>query len=62
MGSADNSDTEVSEAAHKNLIKDGYRASNKVDYIVQILLLEIYQFHINLRVSSMPKIIEATPL
>ncbi|KAF8247202.1 hypothetical protein K440DRAFT_551698, partial [Wilcoxina mikolae CBS 423.85] len=33
MGCADNSDTEVSEAAHKNLIKDGYRASNKVDYI-----------------------------
>ncbi|KAF8241175.1 hypothetical protein K440DRAFT_575338, partial [Wilcoxina mikolae CBS 423.85] len=26
MCSADNSDTEVSEAAHKNLIKDGYSA------------------------------------
>ncbi|KAF8252514.1 hypothetical protein K440DRAFT_536575, partial [Wilcoxina mikolae CBS 423.85] len=37
MGSTDNSDTEVSEAAHKNLIKDGYRTSNKVDYILQML-------------------------
>ncbi|KAF8248627.1 hypothetical protein K440DRAFT_546789 [Wilcoxina mikolae CBS 423.85] len=37
MGSADNSDTEVSEAAHKNLIKDDYRTSNKVDYIPQML-------------------------
>ncbi|KAF8248438.1 hypothetical protein K440DRAFT_509219, partial [Wilcoxina mikolae CBS 423.85] len=40
MGSADNSDTKVSEAAHKNLIKDGYRASNKVDYIPQMLRWE----------------------
>ncbi|KAF8252853.1 hypothetical protein K440DRAFT_518881, partial [Wilcoxina mikolae CBS 423.85] len=40
MGSPDNSDTEVSEAAHKNLIKDGYRASNKVDYIPQMLRWE----------------------
>ncbi|KAF8244558.1 hypothetical protein K440DRAFT_507416, partial [Wilcoxina mikolae CBS 423.85] len=40
MCSADNSDTEVSEAAHKNLIKDGYRASNKVDYIPQMLQWE----------------------
>ncbi|KAF8253551.1 hypothetical protein K440DRAFT_533531, partial [Wilcoxina mikolae CBS 423.85] len=40
MGSADNSDTEVSEVAHKNLIKDGYRASNKVDYIQQMLQWE----------------------
>ncbi|KAF8254221.1 hypothetical protein K440DRAFT_531750, partial [Wilcoxina mikolae CBS 423.85] len=37
MDSADNSDTEVSEATHKNLINDGYRASNKVDYILQML-------------------------
>jgi len=37
MGSADNSDTEISEAVHKNLIKDGYRSSNKVNYIPQML-------------------------
>ncbi|KAF8252244.1 hypothetical protein K440DRAFT_510335, partial [Wilcoxina mikolae CBS 423.85] len=41
MGSADNSDTEVSEPTHKILIKDGYRASNKVDYIPQMLQWEI---------------------
>ncbi|KAF8247655.1 hypothetical protein K440DRAFT_516648, partial [Wilcoxina mikolae CBS 423.85] len=40
MGSDDNSDTEVSEAAHKNIINDGYRASNKVDYIPQMLRWE----------------------
>ncbi|KAF8252847.1 hypothetical protein K440DRAFT_509360, partial [Wilcoxina mikolae CBS 423.85] len=40
MGSVDNSDTEVSEAVHKNLIKGGYRASNKVDYIPQMLRWE----------------------
>ncbi|KAF8248253.1 hypothetical protein K440DRAFT_504630, partial [Wilcoxina mikolae CBS 423.85] len=40
MGSTNTSDTEVSEAAHKNLIKDGYRASNKVDYILQMLRWE----------------------
>ncbi|KAF8247213.1 hypothetical protein K440DRAFT_514233, partial [Wilcoxina mikolae CBS 423.85] len=38
--SADNSDIEVSEAAHKNLIKDGYHASNKVNYIPQMLRWE----------------------
>ncbi|KAF8248544.1 hypothetical protein K440DRAFT_547503, partial [Wilcoxina mikolae CBS 423.85] len=37
MGSADNSDTEVSEATHKNLIKDVYRVSNMVDNIPQML-------------------------
>ncbi|KAF8249092.1 hypothetical protein K440DRAFT_544705, partial [Wilcoxina mikolae CBS 423.85] len=37
MYSADNSDTEVSESTHKNLIKDGYCSSNKVNYIPQML-------------------------
>ncbi|KAF8245028.1 hypothetical protein K440DRAFT_504296, partial [Wilcoxina mikolae CBS 423.85] len=37
IGSTDNSDTDVSDAAHNNLIKDSYRASNKVDYIPQML-------------------------
>ncbi|KAF8248420.1 hypothetical protein K440DRAFT_508799, partial [Wilcoxina mikolae CBS 423.85] len=36
MSSANNRDTEVSEATHKNLIKDDYRASNKIDYIPQM--------------------------
>jgi len=31
MGSADNSDTEISEAAHKNIIMDSYRSSNNVN-------------------------------
>jgi hypothetical protein len=37
MGSADISDTEISEATHKHLIKDGYCSSNKVNYIPQML-------------------------
>ncbi|KAF8241499.1 hypothetical protein K440DRAFT_509920, partial [Wilcoxina mikolae CBS 423.85] len=40
MGSADNSDTEVSEATHKNIFEDGYPASNQVDYIPQLLRWE----------------------
>ncbi|KAF8241239.1 hypothetical protein K440DRAFT_512342, partial [Wilcoxina mikolae CBS 423.85] len=40
MGSADNSDTEVSEAADKNLIQVCYRASNVVDYIPHMLRWE----------------------
>ncbi|KAF8245588.1 hypothetical protein K440DRAFT_555460, partial [Wilcoxina mikolae CBS 423.85] len=62
IGSADNSDTEVFEAAHKNLIKDSYRTSNKVDYILQLLQWEIRFFHIKLRVSILQYMIEAAPL
>ncbi|KAF8245003.1 hypothetical protein K440DRAFT_557281 [Wilcoxina mikolae CBS 423.85] len=51
MGSADNSDTEVPEAAHINLNKDGFRVSNKVDYIPQMLRWETHLFHIKSRVS-----------
>ncbi|KAF8241405.1 hypothetical protein K440DRAFT_514653, partial [Wilcoxina mikolae CBS 423.85] len=36
MDSANNSDTQVSVAAHENLIKEGYHASNIVDYIPQM--------------------------
>ncbi|KAF8248732.1 hypothetical protein K440DRAFT_500953, partial [Wilcoxina mikolae CBS 423.85] len=39
-GSADNNNTKVSEATHKKLNKDGYRTSNKVDYIPQMLRWE----------------------
>ncbi|KAF8242216.1 hypothetical protein K440DRAFT_639384 [Wilcoxina mikolae CBS 423.85] len=62
MDSADNSDTEVYEDAHKNLIKDGYGASNKVDYIPQMLQWEKRLFHIKSRVSILRYIIEAAPL
>jgi hypothetical protein len=37
MGSADNSDIEISEATHKNLLENGYCSSNKVNYIPQML-------------------------
>jgi hypothetical protein len=50
MGSADNRATEISEAVHKNLIKDGYHSSNKVNYIPQMLRWETRLFHIKSRV------------
>jgi hypothetical protein len=62
MGSADNSDTEISEAAHKNLIKDGYRSSNKVNYIPQMLRWETRLFHIKSRVSILLHIVKLDPL
>jgi len=62
MGSADNSDTEISEAAHKNLIKDGYRSSNKVYCIPQMLRWETRLFHIKLRVSILLHIFKLDPL
>jgi len=34
MASADNSDTEISEATHKNLIDDHYHSSNKITTIL----------------------------
>ena len=37
IGSADYSDTEMSEAAHKNLIKDSYCPSNKVNNVRRML-------------------------
>jgi hypothetical protein len=51
MGSPDNRDTEISEAAHKNLIMDAYCCSNKVNYIPQMLRWEMCLFHIKSRVS-----------
>jgi len=62
MGSADNSDTEISEAAHKNLIKDCYHCSNKVNYIPQMLRWEMRLFHIKSRVSILLHIIKLDPL
>ena len=37
LGSADNTDTEQMESAYRWLIKDGYRASNEVEHVPQIL-------------------------
>ena len=51
MGSSDNTDTEQTESAHRWLIKDGYRASNKVEYVPQILEWERRLFHIKGRVN-----------
>ena len=62
MGSADTSDTEISEAAHKNLIKEGYRSSNKVNYIPQMFRWESRLFHIKSRVSILLHIVESDPL
>jgi len=62
MGSANNSDTEISEAAHQNIIKDGYRYSNKVNYIPQIVRWETRLFHIKSRVSILLHIINLDPL
>jgi hypothetical protein len=62
MGSADNSDTEICEAAHKNLIKDSYRSSTKVNYIPQMLRWETRLFHIKSRVSILLHIVKLDPL
>jgi len=61
MGSADNSDTEISEAAHKILIKDGYRSSNMVNYIPQMLRWETRLFHFKLRVIILLHIVKLDP-
>ena len=37
MGTADNYTTDISELLHKNYLKTGYRASNKIDFEKQIL-------------------------
>ena len=62
MGSANNSDTAISEAAHKNLIKNGYSSSNKVNYIPQMLRWETRLFHIKARVSILLHIVKSDPL
>lgn len=56
FGSTDNTDTEVSESAHSWLIKDAYRATNKVDYIPQMLKWEKRQFIIKDRLNILQSI------
>jgi len=62
MGSADNSDNEISEGVHKNLIKDGYHSSNQVRNILQMLRWETRLFHIKLRVGILLHIVKSDPL
>jgi len=62
MGSADNSDTEISEAPHKNQTKDGSRSSNKVNYIPHMLRWETRLFHIKSTVSILLHIVKFDPL
>jgi hypothetical protein len=62
MGSADNSDTEISETTYKNLIMNAYHSSNKVNYIPQMLQRETCLFYIKLSVSILLYIVEFNPL
>jgi len=62
MGSADNSDTEISKAAHKILIKDVSCFSNKVNNIPQMLQWEMCLSHIKSRVSIQLHIVKSDPL
>jgi len=62
IGSADNSNAEISEAAHKNLIKEAYHSSNKVNHIPQMLQWETRLFHIKLRVIILQHIVKSDHL
>jgi len=57
-----NSDTEKSDAAHQDLIHDGLRSSNKVNYIPQMLQWETRLYHIKTRVSILLHIVKLDPL
>jgi len=59
MGSAENSDTGISEAALKNIIKDDYRCSNNVNNIAYMLRWEMCLVHIMLRVSILLHIVRS---
>jgi len=59
MGSANNSDTKISKAAHKNLIKDGYHSSNEINYILQMLQWETRLLLIKSRVSILLRIVKS---
>jgi hypothetical protein len=62
MGSAANSDSEILEATHKILIKDGYHTSSNVNCILQMLWWEMHLFHIKSRVSILLHIMQSNPL
>jgi hypothetical protein len=46
MGTGNNSDNEITEAAHKTLNNDGYYPSHKVNYVPQILRWEMSPIYI----------------
>jgi len=62
MGSVDNCDTELSDAAPTNLIKNGNCSSNMVNYIPQMLRWETCLLHIKSRVSILLHIVKSDPL
>jgi len=59
VGSANNSDSTISEAIHKYLIKNGYCSTNKGKYILQMLWWETCIFHIKSKVRIQPHIIKS---
>jgi len=48
MGSGDSSDTKIPEAAHNNIIKDGYYSSHMMNSILRMSRCEACQFHMKL--------------
>ena len=62
IGSDDHCDIEISEAAHKIIIKDCYHSSNKVNYIQQMMQWKTCLFHIKLRVSILLHILKSDSL
>jgi len=62
MVSPDNGDTNISEAVHKNLTKNGDDCSNEGNIIPQILWSETHLFHIHLSVCILLHIIKLYPL
>jgi len=62
MACAYNSDTNISEASHKNFIQDGYCASNNVNYIPLMLGWEMHLLEITSRFCIWLHIIQSYPL
>jgi len=62
MGSADNTVTEISEAAHKVLMQDDHHSSIQINSIPQMLQWETCPFHIISSVSILLHIIKSDSL
>jgi len=62
LGSAENSDTKISEASHKNHINDGYHSSNKIYNVQQMLSCLMLLFDIKSRISILLHIVKSDPL
>ncbi|KAI5801105.1 hypothetical protein EDC01DRAFT_780849 [Geopyxis carbonaria] len=61
VGSCDHTDTEAFESAHHWMCKLAYRASNKVNYDVQMLAWEQRLFYIKSRLSVLRHILKEKP-